>query len=80
MSEFADKVRSLAFVAGGRPRDSRVVEGRSHPETGVPFKTIVTEVGRTTEHATRDDRVDAVVTPVSLTVTRAQIKEQAHGG
>lgn len=61
MSEFADKVRSLAFVAGGRTRDTRIREGRAHPETGVPFKTTITEAGRVTEHA--NDRVDAVVTP-----------------
>jgi hypothetical protein len=80
VSDFADKVRSLAFVAGGRTRDTRVVEGRCHPQTGVAFKTTITEAGRITEHATSDDRVDAVATPTTLTVTRAQTKEQTHGG
>lgn len=78
MSEFADKVRSLGYLSRGRTR-TRITEGRAHPETGVPFKTTITEAGRVTEHATADDRVDAVATPASLTVTRAQIKEQADG-
>ena len=78
MSEFADKVRSLGFISGGRTR-TQVVEGRTHPETGVPFKTTITEAGRVTEHATRDDRVDAVATPMTVTVTRAQLKEGTDG-
>lgn len=79
-SEFAEKVRSLSFIGGGRARDTRVVEGRAHPDTGVPYKTTITEAGRTTEHATRDDRVDAVVTPTSITVTRADLTRGSHGG
>lgn len=55
-----DKLRTLHVTGGGRPRDSRVTEGREHPETGQPWKTVTTEIGSTTEHATRDDRVDAV--------------------
>jgi hypothetical protein len=78
VSEFADKVRTLGVLSGGRTR-TRVVEGRQHPQTGVPFKTTITDAGRVTEHATRDDRVDAVATPMTVTVTRAQIKEQADG-
>jgi len=76
-SEFADKVRSLGFLSGGRTRDTRIREGRAHPETGVPYKVTETDAGRTIEHATKDDRVDAVVTPQTLTVTRADLKEQA---
>ena len=79
MSEFADKVRSLGVISGGRTPDTRIVEGRRHPETGVPFKTTITEAGRVTEHATRDDRVDAVVTPATVTITRAQTKEGTDG-
>ncbi len=78
-SEFAEKVRSLSIIGGGRTRDTRVREGRVHPETGVPYKITETDAGRTIEHATRDDRVDVVVTPQSVTVTRAQLKEQADG-
>jgi hypothetical protein len=75
VSEFADKVRSLGYLSRGRTRDTRTVEGRSHPATGVPFKTTITAAGRVTEHATRDDRVDAVATPATVTVTRAQSRE-----
>lgn len=38
----------------------RIAEGRRHPETGVAYKTTHTDAGSTTEHNTRDDRVDAV--------------------
>lgn len=74
MSEFADKVRSLGYLSRGRTRSAHVVEGRHHPETGVAFKTTITEAGRTTEHNTKNDRVDAVVTPQTVTVVR-QTKE-----
>lgn len=78
MSEFADKVRSLGYLSRGRTRDTRVREGRAHPETGVPYKVTETDAGRTIEHATKDDRVDAVVTPTTVTVTRAELKGQAN--
>lgn len=65
------KLRSLA-VLGRRTRD-RVVEGRSHPETGVPFKAITDQLGNTTtEHATRDDRVD-----VHIRAPRVHLKAAA---
>jgi len=70
VSEFADKVRSLGYLSRGRTRP-RITEGRTHPETGVPFKTVTTEAGSTTEHATRDDRVDAIVTPETVRLVRA---------
>jgi hypothetical protein len=54
----AVKLRSLQ-VMGDKSRP-RPIEGREHPESGRPFKTVVTEVGSTTEHNTKDDRVDAV--------------------
>ena len=75
MSEFADKVRSLGYLSRGRTRDTRIREGREHPETGVPYKVTETDAGRTIEHAT-GDRVDAVVTPTALYVTREQLTEQ----
>jgi hypothetical protein len=71
VSEFAEKVRSLSITKGGRPRDTRVREGREHPETGVAYKTTITEVGRTTEHNTRDDRVDVLVTPRTVKDSRS---------
>jgi hypothetical protein len=53
-----DKMRSLS-VLGQRSRP-QVREGRQHPATGRPWKATTTEAGTVTEHATRDDRVDAV--------------------
>lgn len=79
MSEFADKVRSLGYLSRGRTRDTRVREGRDHPETHVPYKVTETDAGRTIEHATRDNRVDAVVTPTSLTVLRPEIRKADDG-
>jgi hypothetical protein len=52
-----DKLRTLSV---GKIHRTRVAEGREHPETGRPWKTTSTEAGAVTEHATRDDRVDAV--------------------
>jgi hypothetical protein len=54
----AEKLRTLQ-VKGDKTKP-RVIEGRHHPETGVAFKTVSTPEGSTTEHNTRDDRVDAV--------------------
>ncbi len=54
-----DKMRSLGVLGAGRTRD-RVSEGRTHPETGRPWKRTTNEAGSVTEHATKDDRVDAV--------------------
>lgn len=71
------KLRTLRI---GRRTDTVVREGRVHPETGVPWKATITDVGTTIEHATRDDRVDVRVRPETITVTRAQIEENAHGG
>lgn len=56
--EFRDRMRSIGYLAGGRSR-ARVVEGREHPETGRPWKSTEDEGSIVTEHATRDDRVDA---------------------
>lgn len=68
MSDFADKVRSVGYLRGGRTRP-RVREGRSHPDTGQPFKATTDELGATvTEHGTPDDRVDVHVTPQTLTM------------
>ncbi len=54
------KLRSLAVI-GRRTRD-RVVEGRSHPETGVPFKATTDELGNTvTEHNVKGDRQDVLI-------------------
>lgn len=73
-----DLAKLRTITVGSRTR-SVVTEGRAHPETGRPWKRTTTEAGSITEHATRDDRVDAVARPETVTVTRAQIKEQANG-
>jgi hypothetical protein len=55
---YRDRLLGVGVLRHGRTRP-RVREGRSHPETGVPFKAVTDELGSiTTEHATRDDRVD----------------------
>jgi hypothetical protein len=56
---YRDKLLGIGYLSGGRTRD-RVREGRAHPETGRPWKATSNEAGTVTEHATRDDRVDAV--------------------
>jgi hypothetical protein len=71
-----NKLRSLGYLGLGRTRD-RVVEGRSHPETGVPFKATTDELGNTTtEHATRDDRVDVHVRAPCVRVTGTVTEER----
>lgn len=71
MTDFAEKIRSIGFLRGGRTR-ARVSEGKQHPETGVPYKATTDEAGNTTtEHSTRDDRVDVQI--------RAQPFKQSDG-
>ncbi len=66
-----DKLRSIAVI--GRRSRPVITDGRR--ADGVRVKVTETEAGRTVEHATRDDRVDAYVTPQTLTVTRARLEE-----
>jgi hypothetical protein len=68
-----EKLRSIGVIS----KRSRPVVRDGRRADGVRVKVTETEAGRTVEHATKDDRVDAVVTPQTLTVTRAQLKEQA---
>jgi hypothetical protein len=68
-----EKLRSIGVIS----RRSRPVVTDARRADGVRVKITADETGRTIEHATKDDRVDAVVTPQTVTVTRAQIKEQA---
>lgn len=63
-----DKMRSLSI--GRRSSRPVVREGRQHPATGRPWKTTETDAGRVTEHATRDDRVDAVAYPQTVRAYR----------
>jgi hypothetical protein len=68
VSEFREKALTLGVIS---KRTRPVVrEGREHPETGVAWKSVSTEAGTVTEHNTADDRVDALVTPQTVTLTR----------
>ena len=68
MSEFREKLLTLGVIS---KRTRPVVrEGREHPETGKAWKSVSTDAGTVTEHNTRDDRVDALVTPQTVTITR----------
>lgn len=52
MSEFADKVRSLGYLSRGRTRARVTEEGRAHPDSGKPYKTVTDELGNdVTEHS-----------------------------
>lgn len=68
-----DKFRSIGVIS----KRTRPVITDGRRADGVRTKVTETEAGRTVEHNTKDDRVDAYATPQTLTVTRAQIKEQA---
>lgn len=68
MSEFREKLLTLGVIS---KRTRPVVrEGRAHPETGVSWKSVSTEAGTVTEHNTKNDRVDALVTPQTVTMKR----------
>lgn len=69
-----DKLRSVGHLKGGRS-GNRVREGRR--DDGIRVKATTDEAGNTTtEHATKDDRVDVVVRPNPVTVTAAINKEE----
>lgn len=64
--EDLERMRSVGHLSHGRTRD-RVVEGRSHPETGVAFKATTDELGNTiTQHNTKDDRQDVLIRPETV--------------
>lgn len=63
-----EKLRSLSVI-GHRTRPV-VTEGREHPETGRPWKAVTTEAGTVTEHNVKGDRVDALVTPETVSLER----------
>lgn len=62
------KLRTLSV--GSRTR-AATREGRAHPATGRPWKTTTTEAGSITEHATKDDRVDAVARVETIRAVRS---------
>ena len=59
-----DKLLSVGVISK-RTRPT-VREGREHPETGRPWKSTTDEAGTVTEHHTKDDRVDVLVTPSTV--------------
>lgn len=60
-----DKLRSLAYLGGGRTRD-KVREGRR--SDGVRVKATTDELGNTvTEHA-KGDRQDVMIRPATMTL------------
>ena len=69
-----DKLRSIGVIS----KRTRPVVTDGRRADGVRVKVTSTDEGRTIEHNTKDDRVDAIATPSTVTVTRAQLKEQAH--
>jgi hypothetical protein len=65
---YRDKLLGVGVIS---KRTRPVVrEGREHPETGVAWKSVTDDAGTVTEHNTKDDRVDALVTPLTVTMTR----------
>jgi hypothetical protein len=69
---YRDRLLSIGVIS---KRSRPVVrEGREHPETGKAWKSTSDEAGTVTEHNTKDDRVDAVVTPETVKL-QAQVKE-----
>jgi hypothetical protein len=63
-------VGKLRTLRVGKIHRTRVTEGRDHPETHVPWKRTTTEVGSTTEHAVKGDRVDAVARVETIRAVR----------
>jgi hypothetical protein len=50
-SEWLERMRSIGYLSGGRTRD-RERSGRSHPDSGKPFKAVTDEAGNVvTEHS-----------------------------
>jgi len=73
-----EKLLSIGHLRRGRTR-AKVREGREHHETGKPFKATTDELGNTTtEHATKDDRVDirVRVKPIHLNFCAAPVTIQ----
>jgi hypothetical protein len=69
-----DKLLSVGYLARGRTRD-RVVEGRR--DDGVRVKATTDELGNTTtEHASRDDRVDVHIAAPHLRVRGTLTEER----
>lgn len=66
-----EKFRSIGVIS----KRSRPVIREGRRADGVRVKVTADETGKTIEHATKDDRVDAIVTPQTVTLIRADSKE-----
>jgi hypothetical protein len=65
-----EKIRSLQVMGGVVRAATRPLEGRHHPETCVPWPPHRPAAASLTEHATRDDRVDAVARVATVRAVR----------
>jgi hypothetical protein len=65
---YRDKLLSLGIISKrSRPQ---VKEGREHPDSGAAWKSVTDEAGTVTEHNVKGDRVDALVTPETVYLSR----------
>ncbi len=63
-NEFTERMRSIGFLGRGRTKSKSVVEGKVHPDSGAAYKATTDDLGHTTtEHNTKDDRVDVLLRP-----------------
>lgn len=76
---YRDKLLSIGMV--GELSQAKVTEGRSHPETRRPWKRTEDEGSIVTEHATRDDRVDATAKVQTIRANLADLRarKEQHG-
>jgi hypothetical protein len=74
---YRDKLLGIGVIS--RRTRPVVTEGRTHPETGVAFKRVEDEGSIVTEHATRNDRVDAVVKAATVHARIEHTKEAGSG-
>jgi hypothetical protein len=70
---YRDKLLGVGYLSRGRTR-ARVREGRAHPETGKPYKTVRDELGNdVTEHGKPgtavSDRQDVNINAPHVTAT-----------
>jgi hypothetical protein len=76
---YRDKLLGIGVIS--KRTRTQVSEGRQHPETGVAWKA-TTEPGSgltTTEHNTKDDRVDALVRPKTVRAVYSGGKVENRG-
>lgn len=71
MSEFSEKAKTIGVI-GQRTRD-KVSEGKAHPDSGRPFKSVTDQNGATvTEHSSAgrapgvSDRQDVEIRPTAI--------------